>query len=161
VSGQATRAMFQMKNGRLWLRIWRCAARTLCSGLSVARRVQRPSIRGQDRQPSGASCPTIFSMDSGVPTDAAMDRCAVFRNHGREDLRILGLLREFAGRKGQPTAMILDSRTLQSTPGIGRRGGYDGAKRRKGSKVSCGSRYAGDICWRCHVTTRPMNRTRA
>jgi transposase len=31
-----------------------------------------------------------------------------------EDLRIL--LREFSGRKGQPTAMILDNRTLQSTP---------------------------------------------
>jgi transposase len=50
-----------------------------------------------------------------------------------EDLRIL--LREFAARKGQPTAMILDSRTLQSTPESGARGGYDGAKRRKGSKV--------------------------
>jgi transposase len=50
-----------------------------------------------------------------------------------EDLRIL--LREYAGRKAQPTAMILDSRTLQSTPESGSRGGYDGAKRRKGSKV--------------------------
>lgn len=50
-----------------------------------------------------------------------------------EDLRIL--LREFSGRKAQPTAMILDSRTLQSTPESGARAGYDGAKRRKGSKV--------------------------
>jgi transposase len=50
-----------------------------------------------------------------------------------EDLRML--LREFAGRKGQPTAMIADSRTLQSTPESGARAGYDGAKRRKGSKV--------------------------
>jgi transposase len=50
-----------------------------------------------------------------------------------EDLRLL--LREFAGRQGQPTAMILDSRTLQSTPESGARAGYDGAKRRKGSKV--------------------------
>ena len=50
-----------------------------------------------------------------------------------EDLRIL--LRELAGRNGQPTAMILDSRTLQSRPESGARGGYDGAKRRKGSKV--------------------------
>lgn len=50
-----------------------------------------------------------------------------------EDLRIL--LREYAGRKGQPTAVVLDSRTLQSTPESGARGGYDGAKRRKGSKV--------------------------
>jgi len=50
-----------------------------------------------------------------------------------EDLR--SLLREFAGRKAQPTAMILDSRTIQSTPESGARAGYDGAKRRKGSKV--------------------------
>lgn len=50
-----------------------------------------------------------------------------------EDLR--SLLREFAGRKAKPTAMILDSRTIQSTPESGARAGYDGAKRRKGSKV--------------------------
>ena len=39
------------------------------------------------------------------------------------------------GPKGQPTAICLDSRTLQSTPESGARAGYDGAKRRKGSKV--------------------------
>jgi len=50
-----------------------------------------------------------------------------------EDTRIL--LREFAGRKGQPTAACIDSRTLQSTPECGARAGYNGAKRRKGSKV--------------------------
>jgi transposase len=50
-----------------------------------------------------------------------------------EDLR--SLLREFAGRKPRPTVMILDSRTLQSTPESGGRAGYDGAKRRKRSKV--------------------------
>jgi len=31
--------------------------------------------------------------------------------------------------------MILDSRTLQSTPESGGRAGWDGAKRRRGSKV--------------------------
>ena len=45
------------------------------------------------------------------------------------------LLRHFGGRKGQPTAVAIDSRTLQSTPESGARAGYDGAKRRKGSKV--------------------------
>lgn len=49
------------------------------------------------------------------------------------DLRVL--LREQAGRTCSPTAVVLDSRTLQSTPESGGRGGYDGAKRRKGSKV--------------------------
>ena len=45
------------------------------------------------------------------------------------------LLRVAAGRKAQPTAAILDSRTLQSSPESGERAGYDGAKRRHGTKV--------------------------
>ncbi len=50
-----------------------------------------------------------------------------------QDLRVI--LRAKAGHAAQPTAMILDSRTLQSTPESGARAGYDGAKRRKGAKV--------------------------
>jgi transposase len=49
------------------------------------------------------------------------------------DLRML--LRLAAGREAAPTAAVMDSRTLQSTPESGARAGYDGAKRRKGSKV--------------------------
>ena len=49
------------------------------------------------------------------------------------DFRVL--LRLSEGRASKPTAAILDSRTLQSTPESGSRGGYDGAKRKKGSKV--------------------------
>jgi transposase len=49
------------------------------------------------------------------------------------DLR--ALLRVAAGRKPDPSAAILDSRTLQSTPESGHRAAYDGAKRKKGSKV--------------------------
>ena len=45
------------------------------------------------------------------------------------------ILRLAAGREPTPTAVILDSRTLQSTPESGGRAGYDGAKKRKGSKV--------------------------
>lgn len=45
------------------------------------------------------------------------------------------ILRLAAGREPTPSAVILDSRTLQSTPESGGRAGYDGAKRRKGSKV--------------------------
>jgi transposase len=50
-----------------------------------------------------------------------------------QDLR--RLLRVLSGRTEEPTAAVLDSRTLQSTPESGGRGGYDGAKRRKGSKT--------------------------
>lgn len=49
------------------------------------------------------------------------------------DLRML--LREIAERNPQPSAAVLDARTLQSTPESGARAGYDGHKRRKGSKV--------------------------
>lgn len=49
------------------------------------------------------------------------------------DLRVL--LRRAAERQAQPSAAILDSRTVQSTPESGARAGYDGHKRRKGSKV--------------------------
>jgi len=45
------------------------------------------------------------------------------------------LLRLIQGRAPTPTAAILDSRTLQSTPESGARAGYDGAKRKQGSKV--------------------------
>ena len=50
-----------------------------------------------------------------------------------QDLR--AVLRVAAGRPRQPSAAILDSRTLQSSPESGGRAGYDGAKRRRGSKV--------------------------
>ena len=49
------------------------------------------------------------------------------------DLR--AVLRLAKGRQEQPTAAIFDSRTLQSSPESGARAGYDGAKRRKGSKT--------------------------
>jgi transposase len=50
-----------------------------------------------------------------------------------DDLR--AMLRLAAGREAEPTAAVLDSRTLRSTPESGARAGYDGAKRKKGSKL--------------------------
>jgi transposase len=50
-----------------------------------------------------------------------------------QELRMI--LRLALGKAEQPSAAIFDSRTLQSTPESGARAGYDGYKRRKGSKV--------------------------
>jgi transposase len=50
-----------------------------------------------------------------------------------DDLR--AVLRLAAGRRAEPSAAIIDSRTLRSTPESGERAGYDGAKRKKGSKL--------------------------
>jgi transposase len=49
------------------------------------------------------------------------------------DLRML--LRLAEGRDAQPSAVILDSRTVQSTAESGGQAGFDGAKKRKGRKV--------------------------
>jgi transposase len=49
------------------------------------------------------------------------------------DLRMI--LRLVDGREAQPTGTILDARRLQSTPESGGRAGFDGAKKKKGSKV--------------------------
>ena len=54
-------------------------------------------------------------------TDVAVDLRAVLRMAG--------------DRKPEPSAVILDSRTLRSSPESGERAGYDGAKRKRGSKV--------------------------
>src|SRR5262249_49744116 len=56
----------------------------------------------------------------------------VFEDITRDLRMILRLVDE---RAAQPTATILDDRTLQSTPESGGRAGYDGAKKKKGSKV--------------------------
>ena len=50
-----------------------------------------------------------------------------------QDLR--AVLRMAAGRDADPTTAIIDSRTLRSTPESGPRAGYDGAKRKRGSKL--------------------------
>jgi transposase len=49
------------------------------------------------------------------------------------DLR--ALIRLAKGKTEQPSAVIFDGRTVQSTPESGERAGYDGYKRKKGSKI--------------------------
>jgi transposase len=66
-----------------------------------------------------------------------------------QDLR--RILRLLAGRAEEPSAAIFDSRTLRSTPESGGRGGYDGAKRKKGSKVHMAVDTLGNLL-SLHVT---------
>jgi hypothetical protein len=72
------------------------------------------------------------TLESCIPADEEMALYWRFKEIVH-DLRLL--LRFSEGRASDPKAAILDSRTLRSTPESGSRGGYDGAKRKKGSKV--------------------------
>ena len=65
------------------------------------------------------------------------------------DLR--SMIRAALGRKGQPSAAVLDGRTLQSTCESGARAGYDGYKRKKGSKVHMAVDTLGNLL-AVHVT---------
>ena len=57
-------------------------------------------------------------------------------------------------RNPQPSACVLDGRTLQSTPESGARAGYDGYKRRKGSKVHIAVDTVGNLL---AATVTPAN----
>jgi len=60
------------------------------------------------------------------------DLATVTSTHPRTLYR---LLRELRGRPPHPRATVIDSWTLQSSPESGARAGFDGAKKRTGSKV--------------------------
>jgi transposase len=68
------------------------------------------------------------------------------------DLR--ALLRLAKGKQEQPSAAIFDGRTIQSTPESGDRAGYDGYKRKKGSKVHIGVDTLG---WLLALLVTPAN----
>lgn len=64
------------------------------------------------------------------------------------------IIRTAQGRQGQPSAVILDARTLQSSCESGQRAGYDGYKRRRGSKVHMAVDTLGHLI---ELTVTPAN----
>jgi len=79
----------------------------------------------------------------------------VFENLAH-DLR--EVLRIAQGRDPQPTAAILDSRTLQSSPESGGRAGYDGAKRRRGNKLHLAVDTLGHLLALCVTAASAQDR---
>ena len=73
-----------------------------------------------------------------------------------EDLQ--AVLRVAQGRKLAPSAAILDSRTLQSSPESGHRAGYDGAKRKRGSKVHIAVDTLGHLLALCVTAANEQDR---
>ncbi len=70
------------------------------------------------------------------------------------DLR--AVLRLAAGRNEEPSAAVLDSRTLRSTPESGGRAGWDGHKRTRGSKLHLAVDTLGHLL-ALHVTPASEN----
>lgn len=70
------------------------------------------------------------------------------------DLR--AVLRLAAGRAEEPTAVVLDSRTLRSTPESGARAAWDGHKRIRGSKLHAAVDTLGQVL-ALHVTPADAN----
>lgn len=67
------------------------------------------------------------------------------------------LIRLGDGRSAQPSAIILDSRTLHSTPESGERAGWDGAKRKRAARSIWRSTRWG-TSWPC-LSRRPTPTT--
>src|SRR5437763_15841962 len=72
------------------------------------------------------------------------------------DLR--AVLRLAEGRAEAPSAAIFDARTLQSSPESGARAGYDGAKRRRGSKVHLAVDTLGHLLALCVTAANEQER---
>jgi len=68
------------------------------------------------------------------------------------DLRVLSRIEN--SRSEEPTAIVIDSRTSQSTPESGHRAGFDGAKKRKGTNVHLAVDTLGHVL---AVPTTPAN----
>ena len=120
------------RNRLLGRRLAVSAQTAVCVVLLVAAALMVRTLRRYQTEDLGISTqePLVFGV---TLTGMQSNKTVQFYRDLLDKLRVL--LREFAGRGSQPTAMIVDSRTIQSTPESGDRAGYDGAKRRKGSKV--------------------------
>jgi len=71
------------------------------------------------------------AVDGRPTTNPTLAACRLRGKHGGGFAPAAALA---GGRADAPSATILDSRTLQSTPESGARAGFDGHKKRKGSK---------------------------
>ena len=85
-----------------------------------------------------SGCPWRMLPNDLPPWEAVYQQARRWQQAGvfeqiAHELRLIE--RTLKDRDEQPTAVVLDGRTLRSTPESGHRASYDGAKRKNGSKV--------------------------
>jgi hypothetical protein len=126
-----TQATFPTKSGPSSPRTWRSFEKTLHSATTscAARGLQRVEV-----DCAHWLCLALYAPRPSCTREATYQQTRRWLEAGVfeemvHDLRLL--LRLSEGRVSDPTATILDSRTLLATPESGSRGGYDGAKERR------------------------------
>src|SRR3954466_12238318 len=98
----------------------------------AARGVRRPALLGSLTRNLARAAERPAAVARGLRPGPALAARRLLRMLAR-DLR--AVLRLAAGRGEEPSAAVLDSRTLRSTPESGARSGWDGHKRTRGSKL--------------------------
>ncbi len=98
----------------------------------LARNIQWPAPAHPCRRRGAHDAPRLAPWEAVYQHTERWIKAGVFETiaHG-----LRALLRLAQGRNAQPSAAISDSRAWQSTPESGARAGYDGAERKRGSKV--------------------------
>jgi len=91
----------------------------------------------------GDTCPTISPTWTAVYQQARRWARAGAFAATAHDLR--AIVRALASRHPEPTATILDGRTLRSAPESGGRAGSDGAEEKEGSTVHIAADTPGDL----------------
>src|SRR5262245_2642733 len=123
--------MCRMRNGSSWTLRDANSRGCPAAGVLAAELVQRHSLRGED-QVSPYLSHDLPPWTAVYQQARRWLRGGVFEDIAH-DMRMI--LRLVAEREEQPSATILDVRTMQSTPESGGRAGYDWAKKKNGSKV--------------------------
>jgi hypothetical protein len=153
-----TQAMFPTKSGRSLPLIWPSFEKTLHSATTNCAR----SSTGSEVDRAHRLCLALHAtrpsaaVGSCLPTDEEVALCWRLRSDGPRSLRIL-LLRLSEGRASDPTAAILESRTLGSTPESGSRAATTGQSARKVRRYTRRWILWG-ICSPCS-SVRPMSRS--
>jgi hypothetical protein len=103
------------------------------AGAPAPRAIHRAAVLGEDRLRLAAVTPRLPALGRGLSTSPARWLDNGCFEQVAHDLRAIG--RALAERQPDPSAVIFDARTLQSTPESGGRAGFDGYKKKHGCKV--------------------------
>ena len=110
-----------------------------------ARGLQRPALARAHRRPVALPAARLPAVGGGLPADPAL--AGGRRASRRSSTTCARCCGWPTGRDPEPTAVILDGRTLRSTPESGHRAGYDGHKKTQGLARCTPPSTPSATCW--------------